>query len=207
MRHEPLLTRDELSFLRQLLDEPEHASQPASELLLDSSAANRTLLASLGETAQLTLEVLVDGQRLTFPLRLSQDGYSALRLQLQAPQILEKSVTRKGLIERAWRATLDTPLSLLDKAGRATALHVQQISQSGVLVSSDDDSEPPEHFTLSLALPDQAPLSLRGKRVRQISTSLAAYRITPLQRNGGARLQEFLVQLRNQEHPLQQFAR
>jgi len=41
-------------------------------------------------------------------------------------------------------------------------------------------------------------ISLRGRWVRQVKDGLAAYRITPQQRNGLARLQEVLVRLHNE---------
>lgn len=197
MRNEPLLTRDELIFLQQLLDDPAYSAKSAHELTLNSSPDTQTLLANLGENAQLTLEARVGNQRLTFPLRLILDEFRALSLQLEVPQIFEK-----GVVERPWRATLDTPLSLTSKNGQASALWVQQISQNGALVSSSDGSEPPEHFVLGLALPGKAFLSLRGSRVRQLSPTLAAYRITPSHHSGIQRLQELLVQLRNQEQAL-----
>lgn len=197
MRNEPLLTRDELTFLKQLLDDPAYSSKAANEVTLKSSPDTQTLLASLGENAQLTLEARIGNQRLTFPLRLSLDEFRALSLQLDVPQIFEK-----GVVERPWRATLDTPLSLTSKNGQASALWVQQISQTGALITSDDGSEPPEHFVLGLALPGKAFLSLRGSRVRQLSSTLAAYRITPSHHSGVQRLQELLVQLRNQEQTL-----
>src|SRR5690606_24918824 len=58
MRNEPLLTRDELAFLQELLDEP--ATEMPSRLMLDSSPAINALLASLGANATLSVEALVN---------------------------------------------------------------------------------------------------------------------------------------------------
>ena len=171
MRNEPLLTRDELAFLQELLDES--AAETPSRLMLDSSPAINALLASLGANATLSVEAQVNGQRLSFPLRLSRDEPQALQLQLDAPQIFEK-----GLVERPWRANLATPLALVDRAGAATGLSVQQLSLNGALVAGDSL---PGNFTLWMVLPDKSTLSLRGKQVRVVKDGLAAYRITPLQ--------------------------
>lgn len=188
MRNEPLLTRDELAFLQELLDEP--APETPSRLMLDSSPALNALLASLGANATLSVEAQVNGQRLSFPLRLSRDEPQALQLQLDAPQIFEK-----GLVERPWRANLATPLALLDRAGAASGLSVHQLSLNGALVAGDTL---PGNFTLWMMLPDKSTLSLRGKQVRMVKAGLAAYRITPLQGNGLARLKDLLVKLHNE---------
>jgi hypothetical protein len=188
MRNEPLLTRDELAFLQELLDEP--ATEMPSRLMLDSSPAINALLASLGANATLSVEALVNGQRLSFPLRLSRDEPQALQLQLDAPQIFEK-----GLVERPWRANLATPLALVDRAGAATGLSVRQLSLNGALVAGDSL---PGNFTLWMVLPDNSTLSLRGKQVRVLKEGLAAYRITPLQGNGMTRLKDLLVKLHNE---------
>ncbi|HTN29936.1 MAG TPA: hypothetical protein VL178_03770 [Pseudomonas sp.] len=188
MRNEPLLTRDELTFLQELLDEP--ATETSSRLTLDSSPAINALLASLGANATLSVEALVNGQRLSFPLRLSRDEPQALQLQLDAPQIFEK-----GLVERPWRANLAKPLALVDRAGAASGLSVRQLSLNGALVAGDSL---PSNFTLWMVLPDNSTLSLRGKQVRVIKDGLAAYRITPLQGKGLSRLKDLLVKLHNE---------
>ncbi len=191
MRNEPLLTRDELAFLQQLLDEPTPSvTHDTSRLVLDSSPAIHALLASLGDDAHLTVEAQVNGQRLSFPLRLNRDEVQTLQLQLETPQIFEK-----GLVERPWRATLATPLALLDRAGATTGLSVRQLSLNGALVAG---ASLPNNFTLWMVLPDKSTLSLRGKQVRVLEEGLAAYRITPLQRNGLARLQDLLVTLHHE---------
>lgn len=192
MRNEPLLTRDELAFLQQLLDEPapSAAASQADPLVVDSSPAVRALLASLGDQAHFTVEALVNGQRLSFPLRLSRDHLQALQVRLDAPQIFEK-----GIVERPWRATLAKPFPLLQRSGAASGLSIIQLSQNGALVSAESGTLP-NGFTLWMALPDKSTLSLRGKQVRAVNASTAAYRITPLQSNGFARLQELLAQLR-----------
>lgn len=193
MRNEPLLTRDELAFLQQLLDEPAAPASPASPLVVDSSPAVRALLASLGGEAHFTVEAVVNGQRLSFPLRLDRDDLETLQVRLDAPQIFEK-----GIVERPWRATLARPLPLLQRSGAASGLSIIQLSQSGALVSAESGALP-NSFTLWMALPDKSTLSLRGKQVRAVNATTAAYRITPLQSNGFARLQELLAQLRTAE--------
>ncbi len=197
MRNEPLLTREELSFLQQLMDDSSPCTT-APEFTLNSSPDIQRLLASLGEHAQLTVQAQVGNQRLSFPLHLNQDDESrTLSLQLEAPQIFEA-----GRVERPWRATLDSPLNLAQRNGQASVLWVQQLSHSGALICSDDGSEPPRHFVLGLVLPGKPLLSLRGSRVRQLSSSQAAYRITPVRQSGIKRLHELLVQLRNQQRCL-----
>lgn len=192
MRNEPLLTRDELAFLRQLLDEPTPSSTAdSSRLVVNSSPDIHALLSSLGQNASLTVEATVNGQRLSFPLHLSHDDAQALQMQLDAPKIFEK-----GIVERAWRATLPSPLPLVDRAGTASGLSVQQLSLSGALVTG---ASLPNSFTLWMVLPDKSTLSLRGKQVRLVGEDMAAYRITPLQRNGLSRLQALLVKLHNDE--------
>lgn len=197
MRNEPLLTRDELAFLQQLLDEPSPSATDVSRLVVDSSPAIRALVASLGEGAQFTVEAQVDGQRLSFPLRLVRDDVQTVQIQLDVPQIYEN-----GVVERPWRASLPAPLALVDRTGRATGLSVVQLSLNGALVVSENEQPLPENFTYWLELPDNSTLSLRGKRVRMVDEQTAAYRITPLKAQGLTRLQELLVQLRieQQDH-------
>lgn len=194
MRNEPLLTHDELAFLQQLLDEPAPAAD-GNRLVVDSSPAIRALVASLGEGARFTVEALVNGQRLSFPLQLVRDDVQTLQVQLEVPQIYEK-----GLVERPWRATLPTPLALIDRSGGDTGLSVVQLSVNGALVTHQADKPLPDHFTHWMVLPDKSTLSVRGKRVRMVNDNTAAYRITPLQPQGLTRLQELLVQLRTEQH-------
>lgn len=199
MRNEPLLTSDELAFLQQLLDEPAPSapapSAPArpSGLTLDSSPDVQALLASLDDGATLSVEVQVNGQRLSFPVRLSQQGLQNLQMRLESPQIFEK-----GIVERPWRATLPTPWPLIDRQGKPSGLTVRQLSANGALLAAEAGQQLPDHFMLWLQLPDMSTISLRGRWVRQVKDGLAAYRITPQQRNGLARLQEVLVRLHNE---------
>jgi|SRR5690554_2261134 len=133
MRNEPLLTSDELAFLQQLLDEPA-PSAPArpSGLTLDSSPDVQALLASLDDGATLSVEVQVNGQRLSFPVRLSQQGLQNLQMRLESPQIFEK-----GIVERPWRATLPTPWPLIDRQGKPSGLTVRQLSANGALLAAE----------------------------------------------------------------------
>ena len=195
MRNEPLLTRDELAFLQEVLDEPSpSAGSEVSRLVVDSSPAIRALVASLGEGAHFTVEAQVNGQRLSFPLHLTRDDLETVQVQLDIPQIYEK-----GVVERPWRATLPSPLALVDRAGQASGLSVVQLSLNGALVVSEGAQPLPEHFVHWLVLPDKSTLSLRGKRVRMADGHTAAYRITPLKPKGLTRLQELLVQLRTEQ--------
>ena len=194
MRNEPLLTHDELAFLQELLDEPAPAATEVSRLVVDSSPAIRALVASLGEGAHFTVEAQVNGQRLSFPLQLIRDDLQTLQIQLETPQIYEK-----GIVERPWRATLPSPLPLVDRAGAACGLSVVQLSVNGALVTSDNGKCLPDNFLHWMGLPDKSTLYVRGKQVRMVGENTAAYRITPVQAQGLARLQELLVQLRTQQ--------
>src|SRR5690606_26813452 len=199
MRNEPLLTSDELAFLQQLLDEPAPSapapSAPArpSGLTLDSSPDVQALLVSLDDGATLSVEVQVNGQRLSFPVRLRQQGLQNLQMRLEALQIFEK-----GSVERPWRAELPTPSPLIDRHGKPGGLTVRQRSANGALLATEAGRQLPDPLMLWLQLPDMSTVTLRGRCVRQVQDGLPAHRTTPQHRNGLARLQEVLVRLQTE---------
>jgi len=194
MQDDPLLTTDELAYIRSLLDEGEGARLDASNFLIDSSPQTQALLAALGSRAQLSLEAQIGHQRLTFPLQLVEDEFQALHLKLEAPRIFEQ-----GPVDRPWRLHLNKPVALLDDLGEATDLRVHELSPNGVLVEIAGVA--PARFELALPLPGAKPIPLRGRLVRKVAQGLCAYRLLHQNQRTLQRLHTFIFQQHRLQHP------
>jgi len=194
MQDDPLLTADELAYIRSLLNEGEGARLNASNFLIDSSPQTQALLAVLGSRAQLSLEAQIGHQRLTFPLQLVEDESQTLHLKLEAPRIFEQ-----GPVDRPWRLHLNKPVALLDERGEASDLRVHELSPNGLLLEVTDVA--PARFELSLPLPGAKPIPLRGRLVRKVGQGLCAYRLLHENERTLRRLHTFIFQQHRLQHP------
>ncbi|WP_313520200.1 hypothetical protein [Pseudomonas sp.] len=194
MQNDPLLTADELAYIRSLLSDGEGARLAASNFLIDSNPQTQALLAALGSRAQLSLEAQIGSQRLTFPLQVIEDEFQALHLKLEAPRIFEQ-----GPVDRPWRLHLNKPLALLDEFGEATDLLVHEVSPNGVLL--EVGGVVPARFELALPLPGAKPVPLRGRLVRKVAQGLCAYRLLHDDERSLKRLRTFIFQQHRLQHP------
>lgn len=196
MSKKPLLSRDELDYIQQILGHS-LSSQilPVQSFRVDGGSVANGILAGLGQHAQLHLEARFGDQCMRFPLQLVEDEFHALHLELGAPGIYQQ-----GEVQRPWRLTLAQPLPLLHANGQASDLCIHEISPAGVLVESNEACAP-ENFDLWLALPDQAPIELHGQRVRRTANQLTAFRLDMLAANQSERLRHFIFQQHRLQHP------
>lgn len=190
MADQTVLTEDELAFIRQLMTRaaPAKGDGPTG-FRIDGGAQSNELLLQLAARTELTLEARSGEFRMSFPLHIHEDELHSLNLQLSPPVIYEQSPT-----PRAWRLQLDEPLPLLERGGRPTALHVRELSSHSLLVEADNRHKPPKHFHLHLALPDEAPLEIDARRVREVKDGLAAYEVEFAGQKDAERIRSFLYQ-------------
>lgn len=203
MSQKPLLSRDELAYIQQILDTSlNNSSLPAPSFRVDGGAVANAVLAGLGKHSELHLEANFGDQCLRFPLQLVADEFHALHLELGAPKIFQQ-----GAVQRSWRLILEQPVTLLTENGQDSSLRVYEISPSGVLLDNAEQHSLPENFNLWLPLPGQEPIQLCGRRVRRVSKQLTAFRLDLLPGSHGERLRHFLFQQHRLQHPqLQQRA-
>jgi hypothetical protein len=194
MHKEPLLSADELAYIRSLLGEADGARLDASNFIIDSNPQTQALLAALGSRAQLSLEAQIGSQRLAFPLRLVEDQFHALHLKLEAPRIFEQ-----GPVDRPWRLHLNRPLALLDELGETSDLRVHELSPNGVLLEVSGVA--PARFELALPLPGAKPIPLRGRLARKVAQGLCAYRLLHDDERTLKRLRTFIFQQHRLQHP------
>ena len=196
MSKKPLLSRDELDYIQQILGYSLTSNiLPVQTFRVDGGSAANSILAGLGRNAQLHLEAQFGDQCLRFPLQLVEDEFHALHLELGAPGIYQQ-----GEIQRPWRLILAQPLPLLHANGRASDLRIHEISPAGVLVESNETSAPAD-FDLWLPLPEQEPIELHGSRVRRTANHLTAFRLDMLPSQQSERLRHFIFQQHRLQHP------
>lgn len=183
----PLLTRDELDYIQQILADPPSRPQAQAQPKLGEQLSE--LLGRLDNTGQLTLDTRLHNQHLSFPLHLVQDGSEAPRLELGAPQIFEGSSS-----ERPWRMTPPTPLTLLDEQENASGLQVMELSHDGMLVQNNGSGSPAANPTLQLLLPQQRLVRLQLWLVRRVSRTRYAYRLVARQVSDEQLLRQYLFE-------------
>ena len=196
MSKPPLLNRDELDYIQQILGYSLTSNiLPVQTFRVDGGSAANNILAGLGRNAQLHLEAQFGDQCLRFPLQLVEDEFHALHLELGAPGIYQQ-----GEIQRPWRLILAQPLPLLHANGQTSDLRIHEISPAGVLVESNETSAPAD-FDLWLPLPEQEPIELHGSRVRRTANHLTAFRLDMLPSQQSERLRHFIFQQHRLQHP------
>lgn len=185
----PLLTQDELDFIRDVLLSPRMGvslAVPRSDI--DAPRALE-LLRRLGESGKLTLEAKLEEQRLTFPLQVVGSEADHLHLEISAPRILES-----GKRTRAWRLMLDQPLPLLTIDGAPTSLDVWELSPDSARVRlREKNGTLPERFDFQLPLSDEHALPVSGELIRRIDPRTAAYQLKMSQAET-ERLRHFLFE-------------
>lgn len=169
---EPLLTQDELSFIRDVLDTPQWGLHLSGASLGQESSHALTLLKRLADCGKLTLEAQLPDRALTFSVHVTEHEADTLHLTIDAPRILEKGPTL-----RPWRLELEEPLPLLETNGTEMGLRICELSPNGALVEVSDGDPMPEHFAGQLALPDQPTMSVKGRWVRTTPAGRGAYRL------------------------------
>lgn len=197
MSHPSPLSQDEREFIQQLLISPVNGKPlQAPSFRVDGGEQANALLARLAANANLSLESQFDDFSMTFPLHVLEDEFHTLHLKLGAPSIFES-----GPVLRPWRLQLNQAIALLDAHGAPSSLSVQELSPNGLLVSSA--AKAPLRFKLWLALPDQQPILIHGKRVRTVGKQLTAYtvQVGPENLQDGERIRQFIFQQHRLQHP------
>ncbi|WP_462381609.1 PilZ domain-containing protein [Pseudomonas sp. Marseille-QA0892] len=169
---EPLLTQDELAFIRDVLDTPQWGLHLSGASLGQESSRALTLLKGLADCGKLTLEAQLPDRALTFSVHVSEREADTLHLTIDAPRILQKGPTL-----RPWRLELDEPLPLLEANGTEMGLHVRELSPNGALVEATRGGLMPEHFEGQLPLPGQPTMRVKGRWVRTTPAGRGAYRL------------------------------
>ena len=172
MAEETILSKDELTFIRQLMQRNGGSGNERSTgFRIDGGARSNELLMQLAARANLSLQAEFEDFRMSFPLQLREDELHSLDLQLAPPVIYERGPTT-----RAWRLHLDEPLPLLESDGGESPLSVHELSPRPA-GRSRQASQAPKHFHLRLALPDDTPLEIDAHRVRELNGGRAAYEV------------------------------
>ncbi|CAD5107495.1 hypothetical protein [Zestomonas carbonaria] len=194
MQDDSILTQEELDFIRSLHEAPRPISHIPQKLTVEGGEQTRELLAQLATHEQLTIEAHIDSQRITFPVRVVEDEFNALHLQLGAPTIVEQASA-----ERPWRLPFTPPANLVDEEGLPSALWLHTLSQSGVLVEVREQPVP-KRFNLWLPVEGQRPLELSGTLARQTGEGLFAYRLNLRKSRSNERLRAFLLERHQHLH-------
>ncbi|MCQ4295801.1 PilZ domain-containing protein [Pseudomonas stutzeri] len=197
MAEDTILSKDELSFIRKLMQRNGgNAPERAAGFRVDGGAHSNELLMQLAARANLSLHAEFEEFRMSFPIQLREDELHSLDLQLAPPVIYERGPTT-----RAWRLHLDEPLPLLENDGGESSLSVHELSPHGLLVDAGKHHKPPKHFHLRLALPDDTPLEIDAHRVRELKGGLAAYEVEYTQEKDAERIRSFLYRQHQRLHP------
>jgi len=197
MAEQTILSKDELTFIRKLMQRNGEASgERPTGFRIDGGTHSNELLMQLAARANLSLQAEFEDFCMSFPVQLEEDELHSLNLQLAPPVIYERGPTT-----RAWRLHLDEPLPLLENDGGKSSLSVHELSPHGLLVESGKHRRPPKHFHLRLALPDDAPLEIDAHRVRELTGGLAAYEVEFPQERDAERIRSFLYRQHQRLHP------
>lgn len=191
------LTSAELAYINELVSRsPNSTSEARSGFSVDGGEKANGLLLQLAAKANLTLEAELTDYCMSFPLRLDQDEFQSIHLQLAPPTIYER-----GAVLRAWRLHLDEPLPLLSDDGNTTALCVHELSPNGLLVDTGPKRKAPKHLHLHLALPGEGPLEIDAHRVREAGSGMTAYEVAYPQDRDAERIRSYLYQEHQRLYP------
>ena len=197
MTEKTVLTSAELDYINKLVggssDEP---GESRSGFRVDGGERANALLLQLAAKANLTLEAELEDYCMSFPLRLREDGFQSIQLQLAPPTIYER-----GPVLRAWRLHLDEPLPLLSADGHETALSVHELSPNGLLVDTGPKHKAPKYLHLRLALPGEGSFKIDARRIRDTEGGMTAYEVEyPLDKDA-ERIRSYLYQEHQRLHP------
>lgn len=197
MRHDNLLTQDELDFILNLQNNPKlNVRDKARSLTLNGGLQVSKLLTRLAASEQVTIQAQFDNQQMTFPLHVVEDEFHALHLELGAPSIYEE-----GPRIRPWRLHLAKPIALETDKGTLTSLWVHEISFKGVLLENRRQTKPPKYFSAWFSPEGHPPIALRGTLERITEQGLAAYRLSQRNKEDIERLRQYILQQHRQLFP------
>jgi hypothetical protein len=201
MSEDSALSSEELDYIRQIFSNQligTPLSIPAFKV--DGGPLANALLARLGQHAELSLDAQLGHYRMTFPLQLVEDELHGLQLEMGAPSIFEE-----GTIRRPWRLLLDEPLPLRDSLGAHSSLQVVELAPASLLLEART-GEPPEQFSLTLALPGRESMPISGRRIRLVGPHQAAYYLQLTHHEHTERLRQFIFEQYRKRHPQLQSA-
>jgi hypothetical protein len=191
------LTSAELAYINELISgSPSDASETRTGFRVDGGEKANGLLLQLAAKANLTLEAELADYCMSFPLRLEQDEFESIQLQLAPPTIYER-----GPVLRAWRLHLDEPLPLLSDDGNSTSLSVHELSPNGLLVDAGPKRKAPKHLHLHLALPGEGPLEIDAQRIREAEGGMTAYEVAYPQDKDAERIRSYLYEQHQRLYP------
>lgn len=197
MADDSLLSSEELEFIQRLMasngQSPTHGAPSFS---VDGGPQANDLLMRLASHGGLSMHAHFGPYYLTFPLQFEQDEFHNLRMTLSVPVIYED-----GPVVRAWRLHLDQPLPLLGKDGSPSPLSVQELSPSGLVVTTSQRRRPPASFDLRLALPDGEAMPVKAHRVREVDGNMSAYEVDFADHGDAERVRRFLFRQHRRLHP------
>lgn len=192
-----ILTDAELAYINKLVNKVGNESKaPPSGFHLEGGIQANGLLLQLASQAKLSLEAALDDYRLVFPLRLEEDEFHGLQLQLAPPIIYER-----GPALRTWRLQLDNPLTLRSRNGHPTDLSVHELSSHGLLVDTSNEHRAPKRLQLYMDLPGEQPLKIDAQRVRAREDGLTAYEVRYPCDTDAERIRAFLYKQHQRLHP------
>ena len=116
MPKKPLLSRDELDYIQQILGHSlSSAILPVQSFRVDGGSLANGILAGLGRNAQLHLEAQFGDQCLRFPLQLVEDDFHALHLELGARMgTLERPAVAVAMIANEFARARQSPEDVFD---------------------------------------------------------------------------------------------
>jgi len=197
MRHDALLTQDELDFIQTMQHNPQlNVRDATSSLLVNGGSQIRDLLTRLAANEQVTLQAHFENQQMTFPLQLVEDEFHAMHLRLGVPSIYED-----GPMVRPWRLALEAPIALENAKGQSSTLWVHEVSFKGVLLEIRNRVKPPKQFALWFSPSGYERIALRGKFERETESGFFAYRLSQSDKDETERLRQFILQQHRLAHP------
>ncbi len=197
MSEETVLTSAELAYINDLVsDTSAESGETRAGFNLDGGEKANSLLLQLAAKAKLSLAAELEDYCMSFPLRLNQDEFQGIHLQLAPPIIYER-----GPVLRAWRLHLDEPLPLLSNDGNETALSVHELSPNGLLVNMGSKQKAPKHLHMQLALPGEASLEIDAHRIRDAKGGMTAYEVEYPRDRDAERIRSYLYEQHQRLHP------
>ena len=197
MPKKTVLTSAELAYINDLVSSTSAESgETRAGFNVDGGEKANGLLLQLAAKANLTLEAELEDYCMSFPLRLNQDEFQAIHLQLAPPTIYER-----GPVLRAWRLHLDEPLPLLSDDGNKTALSVHELSPNGLLVDVGSKQQAPKHLHMHLAIPGEGSLEIDAHRIRDAEGGMTAYEVEYPQDKDAERIRSYLYEQHQRLHP------
>lgn len=190
-----LLNNEEQQFIEQLYGQADDGDENERQypvFSLQGSEAGNQFLALLGEQSALKLEACFRHFRLVFPVAIKPDEFERLHLHLLPPAIYEQ---QDGFSARNWRVALEEDARLLQPSGEEYSVRVEDISLTGVSITTRSADRLASEIELQLTLAKgEQPVRLHLNKVRQIDRHRVAYKIESDQANQQELLRSFLFE-------------